>query len=99
MVRIVEPIVRFEQLADLEEFFNSEKIELGQIWEKDYSGSIVDGLSREEIGDINVKEYGFNTRVLAFISDVEDYGVYIDALTKVAEKLAFRPNLRIGIVD
>ena len=46
-----------------------------------------------------VEQYGFNTRVIAFVSDPDKYRAEINALTKVAEKLAPRINLRVAILD
>ena len=42
---------------------------------------------------------GFNTRVFAIVSDPDKYGREIQAITNIAEKLASRINLRVGILD
>ena len=44
------------------------------------------------------KQLGFNTRVIAFFYDKDDYREEIAELRRVAEYLSNRSNLRIGLV-
>ena len=57
------------------------------------------GGSLDQNIDHIVKLHGFNTRVLAFLSDPDDYKQEVEYLKSVGEKLAHRINLRIGIID
>lgn len=68
------------------------------IYEEDYKN----GLLKNDIITKNfngyVKNIGFNTRVVAFFYNADEYEDEIKDLTKVAEKLSPRMNLRIAIV-
>ena len=48
--------------------------------------------------DIYLQELGYNTRVVVFIYDKEEYKEEIKLLKYHATKMANRYNLRIGIV-
>ena len=48
--------------------------------------------------DVYLKEFGFNTRVVAFVYDKSEYKEDIQVLREKATLMANRYNLRIGIV-
>lgn len=96
MQNLANPLIELKYEDHINDFLDT--TEPG-IYANDYKGGLLqqnDVIMKNYNG--YVKSIGFMTRVVAMYYNQEEYEDEINALTKVAEKLAVRMNLRIAIV-
>jgi hypothetical protein len=75
--------------------------ESNKIWEGDFSGGLLakdDSFDQDKNMQEVLEEGGFNTRVVAFFYDKDDFKPEIEMLRHTGRYLANRYNLRIGMV-
>ena len=93
MQRFVNPIVHLQSMQQLEKF---KDVNSG-VWKEDQKGTLLLEGELDQNIDRTVNVLGFNTRVVAYITE-SDYQENYKALSKAAENLAHRTNLRVGII-
>jgi len=99
MQRAANPLVTLTSEEQVMAFLDDDK--QTKILEDDYSGSLFpkgQGFDDERKMDELSKMAGFNTRVLAFFYDKNEYKEEIHLLRQAALYLSNRYNLRIGVV-
>lgn len=92
---LITPLVKLKYEDHIFDFLDTSEPAL---YEEDYkNGLLQTGLIQKNFGGY-VQSIGFNTRAVAFFFEQKEYEEEITALTRVAEKLSVRMNLRIAIV-
>jgi hypothetical protein len=92
---MARPIVELKYEDHINEFLNTAEPGLFEI---DYKGGLIQQDTFTKNFNGFVQAQGYMTRVVAMFYGKDEYTDEIDALTKVAQRLAVRMNLRIGIV-
>ena len=99
MQRVANPLITLTNEDEINDFLDTSKKE---IWKEDYEGGLLAKSATKfdslYVMNVYLREFGFNTRVVAFFSDKDEYRDEIKILKFYATVLANRYNLRIGIV-
>jgi len=100
MQRLTNPVISLSSEDEVINFLETRPPT--QVWDDDYSGHLFNKneylYEKRGIMDTLLEDMGYNTRVVAFYYDKEEYSEDIKLLKEYAQHLSNRMNLRIGMV-
>lgn len=86
---ILHPVVELHSVEDVERFMNTS---MNYQYDSDFLNSY----------DLNLKpeiDFHLRNRIVGFFSDIDEYSAEYSTFLSVAEKISYRYDLRIGIVN
>ncbi len=85
---LINPVVELNTIEDVENFFKTDE---NYEEKNDFLGHTVLDIPEET-------DHHYRNRLIGFFSDIEDYSAQYSMFFSYADKIAHRPDLRIGIV-
>ena len=96
--RLANPLVSLTSEEQIMSFLDTSE---PKIWHEDYHGMLCakgQSFDEDHLMELQLADYGYQTRVVAFFFDKDDFKDEIAMLKHSSQHLALRYNLRIGMV-